>query len=422
VEGNAQRTAHWVHLRHVFAGVNLGELNDNFSVQVSKPSSLYKWRSLDGDPMAMQTELALSLRSLLHRWTAGADLALADLEHMRQILLADSDRAAAFGITPETVDVALDRRLRLFFQLYPEFSPFCQTQLGWSETLVAERLETFWNLWLPLALHLADQRAALDRPWMQGILGGQGTGKTTLTAILTWILAQLNYRVCGVSIDDLYKTYTERQRLQQFDPRLRWRGPPGTHDVSLGLSVLQQLRHWKPGQTVAIPRFDKSLWGGAGDRTLPEHVSQIDIVLFEGWFVGARPVDPALFDSPQPLPEPINTRRDRQFARDINEALADYVPLWEQLDALMVLAPVDYHLSQQWRREAEQQMRASGKSGMSDAEIDEFVTYFWRSLHPDLFIAPLCQQAGYADLVIEIDTNHAPSRVYIPGYHSEQLL
>lgn len=359
-----------------------------------------------------QPELTSKLRSLLHQWATGAAATASERQQMAELMLADTERAAVFGITPDTVDESLDRRLHLFQTLCPQFAPFCIQRLGWTEAIAAERLETFWNLWLPLAIQLADERAALGRPLIQGILGGQGTGKTTLTVLLTWILAALGYRVCGISIDDLYKTYSERQQLQQFDPRLRWRGPPGTHDVTLGLSVLKQLRAAEPGQPIAIPRFDKSLWNGAGDRTMPEQVSNIDIVLFEGWFVGARPVDPSVFDH---APEPIITKRDRQFARDINEALRDYLPLWEQLDRLMVLAPVDYRLSQEWRRQAEQQMKASGKTGMSDAEIDEFVIYFWRSLHPDLFIAPLCQQPGYADFVIEIDASHAPSRLYCPG-------
>ena len=51
-------------------------------------------------------------------------------------------------------------------------------------------LETVWNLWLPLAMQLASYRQQLGRPLIQGILGGQGTGKTTMSVILTLILSQ----------------------------------------------------------------------------------------------------------------------------------------------------------------------------------------------------------------------------------------
>ncbi|MBD2023200.1 glycerate kinase, partial [Leptolyngbya sp. FACHB-711] len=244
-----------------------------------------------------------------------------------------------------------------------------------------------------------------------GILGGQGTGKTTLAAILTEILAEMELQVCRLSIDDLYKTYADRLQLQQFDPRYRWRGPPGTHDVSLGLSVLKQLRQVSPQHAVAVPRFDKSLHQGAGDRIVPERLTAADVVLFEGWFVGVRPIAPALFNH---APSPIISESDRTFARDINDRLQDYLPLWDELDRLIVLNPVDYRLTLQWRKEAEHMMKATGKPGMSDTEIEEFVQYFWRSLHPELFIPPLLSQPEWVDWIIELDENRLPISIYCP--------
>ncbi|HEY9641143.1 MAG TPA: glycerate kinase, partial [Coleofasciculaceae cyanobacterium] len=172
-------------------------------------------------------------------------------------------------------------------------------------------------------------------------------------------------------------------------------------------SVLEQLRQSQ--QPVWVPRFDKSVWQGAGDRTLPERIDHADIVLFEGWFVGVRPVLPAALDQ---APPPILTAADRAFAREVNARLQEYLPLWELLDRLIVLAPIDYRYSKQWRREAEQRMLAAGKPGMTDAEIDQFVDYFWRSLHPNLFITPLLQDPQRVDGVIEIDIAHRPVRFY----------
>jgi D-glycerate 3-kinase len=142
-------------------------------------------------------------------------------------------------------------------------------------------------------------------------------------------------------------------------------------------------------------------------------VEGVDIVLFEGWFVGVRPIDPTVFDAPTPAP--IQTSADRAFARDMNDRLKDYLPLWERLDRLMVLYPTDYQLSQQWRRQAEQQMIATGKSGMTDQQVDKFVEYFWRSLHPELFITPLTQNSSWVDLVIEIAPDRSINAVYQPG-------
>jgi D-glycerate 3-kinase len=81
----------------------------------------------------------------------------------------------------------------------------------------------------------------------------------------------------------------------------------------------------------------------------------------------------------------------------------------------MILYPTDYRLSQQWRRQAEQEMIATGKSGMTDAQVNEFVEYFWKALHPELFITPLTKNPNLVDLVIEINPDRTPGAVYRPG-------
>ncbi len=178
--------------------------------------------------------------------------------------------------------------------------------------------------------------------------------------------------------------------------------PPGTHDVDLGINLFDQvLRCENP---VYVPRFDKSAYQGAGDRTTPQIINnQVDIILFEGWFVGVQPISPDVFNT---APPPIITDEDRQFARDMNHRLPEYLPLWKKLDSLILLYPTDYRCSLEWRKQAERQMIALGKSGMTEWEIEEFVDYFWRSLHPELFIKPLVK-SDTIDLVIEIHADHS---------------
>ena len=397
-----------------------------------------------------------SLVQILNNWALGQVPTLSDWQQLAIVTLASPQWTKTFGITPDNVEELIQARIptaqqacrpctavsltRLFQGVYPDVLSFLdsystpqaidavvevqsrrdaeETDPFRIESLVtlektSKILLSLWNLWLPLALQLASFRQQLGRPFIQGILGGQGTGKTTLAAVLSLILTHFGYRTVSLSLDDLYKTYVERQRLQQKDSRLIWRGPPGTHDVELGKELLDQLRSPNQQNPIFIPRFDKSAWGGAGDRTTPEQVEGVDIVLFEGWFVGVRPIDSAVFDAS--LPEPIQTSADRAFARDMNDQLKEYLPLWERLDRLMLLYPVDYRLSQQWRCQAEQQMIATGKSGMTVSQISDFVKYFWRSLHPELFITPLTQKNSWVDLVVEINPDHTVSAIYRPG-------
>jgi D-glycerate 3-kinase len=269
-------------------------------------------------------------------------------------------------------------------------------------------IEPLWQVWLPLARQLQRWREA-DRPLIVGFLGGQGSGKTTLTALLGLLLAQSGARSLSWSLDDLYLPYADRLALHKRDPRFVWRGPPGTHDVALGLSVLRALQ--SGAAAVSVPQFDKSLQGGAGDRSGFKSVAPVDFVLFEGWFVGAHPVAPFVFDD---VPETVLTPAARQFARDMNMNLHAYLPLWAMLDRLVILHLPDYRWSKQWRQQAEHQMIAAGKPGMSDGAIDQFVDYFWQALHPEIFITPLTTSAGWTDLVLEIGVDHWPDRVHRP--------
>lgn len=267
----------------------------------------------------------------------------------------------------------------------------------------ATTLSLLWRVWLPLALIIAEKKAKKSSAIIQGILGLQGTGKTTLAKILQLLLSELDYHAVTLSLDDLYKTYRDREQLKKEDPRLIGRGPPGTHDVEIGIELLDKIR---AGDTpISMPRFDKSAFQGQGDRATPEIINQkIDILLFEGWFVGVQPISETAFQS---APPPIVTEEDREFAIDNNRRLEAYLPLWNRLDGLIILSPVDYRLSQQWRKEAEQKMIAQGKSGMSEAKINQFVEYFWRSLHPELFMTPLITAKRGVDVVIEVNISRS---------------
>ncbi len=275
-------------------------------------------------------------------------------------------------------------------------------------------LPLLWQYWLPLAQLLSDRHNQLKRTFIQGLLGGQGTGKTTLGIVLKILLKHLGKTFLSISLDDFYKTYSDRQKLLEHRPDLIWRGPPSTHDLELAIAVIQQLRDRSVGsnEEIAIPRFDKSLHNGAGDRRSPEISTSADIVLFEGWFVGMRPLPLSAFTNLMP---PIQTDRDRAFALRCNADLHNYLPLWDYLDSLLILLPEDYRYSLEWRLEAEHKLRATGKTGMGDQEITKFVEYFWKALHPQLFIPNLLSETAIVTkLVIEIGRSHLPKRIYSP--------
>ncbi len=260
------------------------------------------------------------------------------------------------------------------------------------------------EFWQPLILEIAQKK--LELPIIVGINGPIGIGKTTVSGLFVEMFAELGLKAVAFSLDDLYKSYEQRRLMQKEDPRLVWRGPPGTHDIGLGLELFRQVLSGQ--KNIALWRFDKSLEQGRGDRkSKPEIASHIDILLFEGWFVGYRPIDFSKLDF---LPDLIKDEQDYAFAQDCNERLRDYLPLWEKLSSLIVLNPQDYHYSLQWRQDAEKKQAI----GMSEAEIEDFVVYFWKALHPELYLTELIEDCDNTDFVVDIDYEHQPTGIYRP--------
>lgn len=205
------------------------------------------------------------------------------------------------------------------------------------------------------------------RPFVLGVNGPQGGGKTTLTAALCRKLATLGKRVVTVSVDDFYLTRAEQLALAARFPRnpfLQQRGYPGTHDVPLGTRVISALRASGAG-SVRVPRYEKSLHRGQGDR-LPESQwsdarTPLDLVFFEGWMLGFTPVAPASAE---------------ESLRVVNEALAAYGAWNALLDGFLQLDPLDHRYVLDWRVEAEERMKAEGKPGMGAEEIRAYVEKF----------------------------------------------
>ena len=237
-----------------------------------------------------------------------------------------------------------------------------------------------------------------SRPVIIGLNGAQGAGKSTLTRTVCEMLDQKGVRAATISIDDFYLTRADQIRLAKENPDnpyLQNRGYPGTHDLELGTRVLKALRG-KTG-TVPIPIYEKSLFVGKGDR-LPttswkEQQLPLDLVFFEGWMLGFRAVDERNIHEPALV--------------EINRRLPAYAQWWRQLDALIQLKPKDYRFAIDWRVEAEERMKASGKTGMTEADARAYVTNFLPAY--ELYLPTLAVPGFCADLVIEIGLDRLPT-------------
>jgi D-glycerate 3-kinase len=209
-----------------------------------------------------------------------------------------------------------------------------------------------------------------------GLTGPQGSGKSTLAAQLPARLSALGLRAAVVALDDLYLTRAERQRLaREVHPLLATRGVPGTHDVALGVAVLASLGE---ARETLVPSFDKA----ADDRRPRDQWTQVagpaDVIIFEGWCVGARPQPPeALAASVNELEQTRDP--DGVWRRYANGALAGpYRALFDPIGFQALLLAPGFDVVLGWREEQEHALIARGGAGQTDAELAVFVQYYER--------------------------------------------
>lgn len=228
----------------------------------------------------------------------------------------------------------------------------------------------------PLAARLARLRQARRKTVVIGLCGAQGSGKSTIAAATVRLLQERGLSAVAVSLDDFYLPKSARERLaREVHPLLAVRGPPGTHDVALAGAALDQLR--APGR-LALPAFDKAADDRrprAGWRTV---ATPVDVVIFEGWCVGARAQGAAA------LAQPVNALEAEQDAdgrwRSYVNAQLDgrYQELFARLHELVLLQAPSFETVLAWRQEQEHKLIARTGQGMSDAEVARFIAHYER--------------------------------------------
>lgn len=264
----------------------------------------------------------------------------------------------------------------------------------------------------PLARHIAATaaiRAAV--PLVVGICGAQGSGKSTITALLAALLADRGLAVASLSIDDLYLGRAARAELAAtIHPLLRTRGVPGTHDVAAGLGLIAAAG---AGSPLVLPRFDKATDDPAPRATWPAVAGPVDVFLFEGWCVGAAPQPAAALHRPVNRLEAIEDATG-VWRRYVNDRLAGpYRSLFARLDLLILLQAPDFGVVAGWRAEQEDKLRAAlaaaaRSGGQSAAELDRFVMHFERITRHILAEMP-----GRADIVVALDRQRRVDRLHV---------
>ena len=258
---------------------------------------------------------------------------------------------------------------------------------------------------IPISFWIA-KKVEKKKPFILGLSGGQGSGKTTISSIISIILNKyFKLNVFKISIDDFYKTRKKRLELsKKVHPLLMVRGVPGTHDINIMLDFFKRIKE-KKFKSIKLPRFNKATDDRYNKKLWYSVKRRPDVIIFEGWCVGAKA------EQNYTLKTPVNSLeklKDQKiiWRRFVNKQLkSKYKKLYDQLNCLLFIKAKNFSLLRQWRIKQEKKLRLKSKRSnklkiMSDKEIINFMQTYQRLTQNMFKSVP-----KYASIILNLNSN-----------------
>ena len=290
-----------------------------------------------------------------------------------------------------------------FHRIKKKYLKFLKSQEVVSEPF-RDKLGQLNNFFLPISEKIYRNYLNNKKTKIIGLTGGQGSGKSTISQILKIVLKEgFNLNTVIFSIDDFYKTLQERKDMsKKINPLFLTRGVPGTHNTALLLKCLNNFKS-KHFKKILIPKFDKSIDDRLSKRFWQNIKTKPDIVIFEGWCVGAYP------QKKKDLIEPINVLekekdKKRTWRNFINKELKTrYKKIFKLIDLMIFLKIPSFEYVYKWRLLQEKKLRVTskGKKTMTNKQVKNFIMYYER-----ITKHMLKNFSKRAKFVINIDSSH----------------
>ena len=273
-----------------------------------------------------------------------------------------------------------------------------------------EHFKSLKKIYIPIAFWINNKYKKKGKTLLLGLSAGQGSGKTTVAAILSIILRKFFKRnICVISIDDFYKTLNERNIMaEQKHPLFKTRGVPGTHDINLIRNFFTTLKK-KNFKSIKLPKFNKSI----DDRFKKSYWYNInnkpEIVIFEGWCVGAKP------EVNTSLKKPINflekhEDKDLIWRKFVNEKLKkEYKKVFSMIDHYIYMKAPNFKMVFKWRLLQENKLKKKlyyRKKIMSYNQIKRFVMFYQR-----ITLQMMKDLSKSASIVMFLKTNHEIKKI-----------
>ena len=267
-----------------------------------------------------------------------------------------------------------------------------------------ERMIKFFLI--PLCFWI-NKKAERKRPYFVGLAGGQGTGKTTISSLIRIILTKyFKLNVFRISIDDFYKTRKERINLsKRVHPMLLTRGVPGTHDIDMMLNFFRKSKS-KKFKRFKLPTFNKAIDDRFSKKRWYDLKKRPDVVIFEGWCVGAKAEKNINLKKTINLMEKAKDQK-LIWRKYVNDQLkTKYKNLYSQLNCLIYLKAKNFSLLQKWRLKQERKLRLKSEKNsntkiMSKEDVLSFMQTYQRITQNMFKNTP-----KYASIIFNLNNNH----------------
>ena len=274
----------------------------------------------------------------------------------------------------------------------------------------AEKIKNLKKIYIPISFWIENKCKKKGKTLFLGLSGGQGSGKTTVVEILKIILKKYFKRKTHVSsIDDFYKTLEERNKISStIHPLFKTRGVPGTHDTNLIKKFFYFIKK-KKFKKFKLPKFDKSI----DDRLKKKYCFNIkekpEVVILEGWCVGAKPQSNSLLKKPINILEKYEDK-DLIWRKYANQKLKkEYKKLFAMIDYLIFMKIPHFNMVFKWRLLQEKKLKKMShikKKIMSYNKIKRFIMFYQR-----ITLQMLKDMPKIASVVLTLNHKHQINKI-----------
>jgi len=189
----------------------------------------------------------------------------------------------------------------------------------------------------------------------------------------------------------------------KIHPLFKTRGVPGTHDINLVKKFFNIIKKNK-FEKIKLPRFEKAIDNRAEKKYWFNIKQKPEIVILEGWCVGAKPQSNSLIRKPVNILEKYEDI-DLVWRKYVNEKLKkEYKRLFAMIDHFIFMKVPNFNMVFQWRLLQENKLKRRShfkKKIMSYDEIKRFIMFYQR-----ITLQMIKDLSKSASVVIFLKKNH----------------